>query len=482
MLICVENSDVEQVRNRIGDVCLQNICTDFIYLYDLNGDLLVSNTTLDNEMDVTLLGMERRFPQYSYSAEIVRGRADSRVMVYSSPIFSVQQAHYLDPIGYLRMEISESELSGLYKNEIGELEGSTMMIVNDKDQIISSNNLWLVGQELSAQDETYEEGKLKKYEIAHLNGYMLVYMDDVCIQNGIKELMWSVLLQEITVLVLIYVIAGVSFLLGLSRFGTLAEQMRAYVPRVTSHKRRFSMFSEVEQLQDEFYRMTQRIDNLVDEVYTQELNRTSMRLQKLRAQVQPHFLNNILESASWLVRLGETEKAQRLLRDLGKFYRYHLNDELEEVLLSEELDCIRCYCQLQDNMFENQVRLSIHVEESLNEISIPCFLLQPLVENAFKHGFRQKKGTGELQISGIRNGAQIILSVRDNGIGISRAQLDELIKDLYQEDGVRNLHVGLRNVAERLKIYYGQKNANMLLELNSWGGLTVRLILPYSKT
>jgi len=171
----------------------------------------------------------------------------------------------------------------------------------------------------------------------------------------------------------------------------------------------------------------------------------------LRYQLNPHFLFNTLNSISTLVLLKETQRANAMLSRLSNFLRYTLANEPEgTVSLSQEIETLKLYLDIERMRFEERLRTTFNIDPATESALLPSLLLQPLVENAVKHGIAQKQSGGEVVIRARvtrtdTDQRQLALTVEDTGAGTSNQALER----------GRASGVGLRNVERRLECQYG---------------------------
>lgn len=190
------------------------------------------------------------------------------------------------------------------------------------------------------------------------------------------------------------------------------------------------------------------------------------RLQSLRAQLQPHFLFNALNTISAFTET-DPQTARRLMGQLGDLLRAaltHANRPL--VTLGEELTFLDNYLAIESARFEGRISVSVHADDGLLDVMVPSFLFQPLVENAIRHGVAPRVSGGRVDVTATRNGPTLTLRVRDDGVGLPEGwQLD------------RDAGVGLRNVASRLEHLYGRADL-LRVGPNGAGGVDVQIDLP----
>jgi two-component system, LytTR family, sensor kinase len=194
------------------------------------------------------------------------------------------------------------------------------------------------------------------------------------------------------------------------------------------------------------------------------------RLQMLRAQVQPHFLFNALNTISAFTETNP-RTARRLMEQLGDLLRASLTHASRPlVTLGEELTFLDDYLAIESARFEERMTVAVDADDAVLDALVPSFLLQPLVENAIHHGIAPRLSGGHLSVTARREGSRLELRVRDNGVGLASGWQFE-----------RDAGVGLTNVATRLEYLYSQRDLMKILPLDS-GGVEVQLDLPLRRT
>ncbi|MBI1765157.1 MAG: histidine kinase [Acidobacteria bacterium] len=201
---------------------------------------------------------------------------------------------------------------------------------------------------------------------------------------------------------------------------------------------------------------------------------TEAELRALRTQINPHFLFNSLNTIADLI-VANPQQAERVTVQLAKIFRHVLRgSECPMISVREELDFLKTWLDIEALRFGDRLRVQFTMDESLAAASVPSLILQPLVENALKHGLAPKIGGGTLQVSVRRIGKQLSLMVEDDGLGFARDPATLMAAN----ETARNGHsIGLRNVAERLATSYGGR-AQMNCETVATGGSRVTLLLP----
>jgi two-component system, LytTR family, sensor kinase len=192
------------------------------------------------------------------------------------------------------------------------------------------------------------------------------------------------------------------------------------------------------------------------------------RLGALRMQLHPHFLFNSLNAITVLVRDQHTREATRMLELLSDVLRQVLRtDPAHEVALAEELRFLEQYLAIEQVRFSDRLNVTFAVDTDVRDAAVPGFVLQPLVENALRHGLADRSEEGTVEIGARRDGGDLVLWVRDNGVGL-------------RADAARGPGLGLANTRERLATLYGAR-ARLDLAANPEGGTTATVRLPYKR-
>ena len=171
-------------------------------------------------------------------------------------------------------------------------------------------------------------------------------------------------------------------------------------------------------------------------------------LKALQSQINPHFLFNVLNTMTSLIRTNP-EKAREVTIDLSNYLRYNLDNNVKSVELIKELNQVNTYIKIEKVRFGNKLNIIYDVDESLYNFQIPSLIIQPLVENSIKHGILKKRDNGCVKIIIKKIGKDIEVIIEDDGIGIEQTIIDNLDKQIKE-------NIGLKNVHQRLKLLYGE--------------------------
>ncbi|WP_448006486.1 sensor histidine kinase [Agromyces bauzanensis] len=197
-------------------------------------------------------------------------------------------------------------------------------------------------------------------------------------------------------------------------------------------------------------------------------------VRALRAQISPHFIYNSLNAIASFINT-DPAKARELVLEFADFTRYSFRRHGDFTTVAEELRSIDSYLKLERARFGDRLRVSLQIAPEVLSTVVPFLSIQPLVENAVRHGLESKEGGGRISITAADSGAFAEISVEDDGVGIDPAVLETVLAG-----GAPGEHVGLRNVDARLRQVYGDEHG-LVVETNVGAGTLVRMRIPKSQ-
>lgn len=235
---------------------------------------------------------------------------------------------------------------------------------------------------------------------------------------------------------------------------------------------------EIGELSRSFKSMVDRINNLINEVYLLEIKKKEAEINALQSQINPHFLFNTMESIRMnLWQKGDYENSE-IVQKFAKLLRKSIDWASDMIELNKEIELVSTYLDIQKYRYREKLEYDILINDKLNLYSIPKFTLQPIVENAIYHGIEMKKGKGRVTISSQMSEQGFRIIVTDNGIGMDENKLNMVRKQIYshmEED--RRTRIGIRNVHQRLKLYYGDEFGVSIYSSKDTG-TEVEILLP----
>ena len=228
----------------------------------------------------------------------------------------------------------------------------------------------------------------------------------------------------------------------------------------------------------QFNNMVEKTDMLIKDVYLARLSYQQAQLRFLQSQINPHFLFNCLNLIYQMSMARDFESASQMALCLGKYYRSALRSKRDIITLREEMESIEVFIKIQCMRFPEKLSYVVELNDDTLNALIPRLLIQPLVENAFLHGFEDMDRQGTVRVCGKKSDKGLILFVEDDGKGMSDEEMAALNQSLAAA-GDEISGEGLANPNQRLKLRFG-KDAGIELMHAEPSGMIVKVIIPDS--
>lgn len=226
--------------------------------------------------------------------------------------------------------------------------------------------------------------------------------------------------------------------------------------------------------------MTDRINLHINREYKLEIENRRNQFRALKSQVNPHFLFNALQSIGAVALRSKSPQVYGLITSLSKMMRYSMQAN-QWVSVQNEVDYMKAYLNLQQARFGKELHYELDFNDEVLESRIPSMILQPLVENFFKHVYEEGYYEAQLTVSGEVKGDSIHLIVENSdGPEITASDLERLRENIYgsaAEGTPVNEHIGLKNIYQRLILNYG-KRADFLVDQPNGQGFSVTIVIP----
>ncbi|MFB9325573.1 sensor histidine kinase [Paenibacillus aurantiacus] len=218
--------------------------------------------------------------------------------------------------------------------------------------------------------------------------------------------------------------------------------------------------------------MAQRIQELIENVYEEQLRRREATLKQLQSQINPHFLYNCLFYIKNMARMKNEKAVVAMSLNLGEYYRYITRSENDLATLREEVRMVTNYLNIQALRLE-RMRFTVDIPESMLELTVPRLTLQPIIENAILHGLEPQAEDGEIVVTGVYEGGRCMITVEDSGIGMSDEAIDLLQRKL-EKPLDEHMGCGTWNVHQRMIFLFGEE-AGLRYARSGSGGVKVTL-------
>ncbi len=205
------------------------------------------------------------------------------------------------------------------------------------------------------------------------------------------------------------------------------------------------------------------------------------QLKYLQAQINPHFLFNTLNAGAQLAMMEGGDRTYQYIQNVADFFRYNVKKNNEIVTLKEEIELVDNYIYILNVRFSGEICFEKRIDESLTRIQVPSMLLQPIVENSVNYGIRNIDWQGIIRLSVYREGEDICISIRDNGIGMPQEKIDEILTNRLPVSDIKtdSNGVGLNNVIQRLRIFFESEDVFDIVSEGENMGTEIIITLPY---
>ena len=238
---------------------------------------------------------------------------------------------------------------------------------------------------------------------------------------------------------------------------------------------------EVEHLGKTLQTSVQKINQLMEDVVSQQEEKRRTELDALQSQINPHFLYNTLDSVVWMIEGGHDRGAVYMIRQLASLLRISISHGKTIITIRDEIRHAQSYMNIQQIRYKNAFEISYEIPEEIMDLCTVKLILQPILENAIYYGVQSMDGDGEILVRGSREGSDVYLDVIDNGLGMPEEQVEKLLESgTLEEEENSTRHgngVGLYNVHTRIQLRFG-KEYGLVISSEPDEGTQVRIHLP----
>ena len=394
---------------------------------------------------------------------------------YCKNIVSTSGSSYGAVLGkmYVVMDMYDIQL---LLDDIDMGDDGGFVAITDENGVVRMSNNDNIGFQVPEGDSDYQSGTLSPSALqlvttSHIeNSYI----------RGISLVSRSTMIM---LGVLLLIILGIYYLFMRRFIRPVAKITDAMNKNITLHERLdVSTNSELDIIVDGVNGMLDRMEDLTNRIvsnqrklYELELLNQQSSILALQNQVNPHFLFNTLECIRSISLVYNCKEISTITVSLSKIYRYSAQGSTN-VTLQEELDIIKEYMNIINIRFPDKIDIRYNVEEKLLGKQFYKMILQPIVENAVKHGLEKRADRGILEITSYCQGEYAYIAVCDNGCGMTEQKLAE-VRSMLDSDNNENVHIGLNNVNKRLKLHYG-KDYGLTIDSTENIGTKVTVKIP----
>ena len=212
---------------------------------------------------------------------------------------------------------------------------------------------------------------------------------------------------------------------------------------------------EIQHLGTSIQSMARRIRKLMNDIVAEHESKRRSEFDTLQSQINPHFLYNTLDIIVWMIENEKQSEAVKVVTALARFFRISLSKGNSIIPVKYELEHVSNYLMIQHMRYKNKFTYDIEADEDVLELASLKLMLQPLVENAIYHGMEFMDGDGEILVRAWRREDDLYMSVSDNGLGMTQEQVEHLFQAADHTSSGRGSGIGVKNVNERIKLYFG---------------------------
>ena len=459
----------QQVLAYEGDVeeLLINLTNNKRYIGSIylgnDGYSLIKYKTLFSQVDMR----EFTYPDEEWMEQTIR--ADGRGEWYSdteNTYFSddlviytklIKGLNSLEPLGIMVIGIDKEVFDDLLES-LDDFAGS-QIIIWQEDQVLydslEGEKSVLYGMDPEARrnflrsdgirEVGFNDKMYVKSIVSRESGWTITFVTPGNILDFDKR---STLILFIIIALLTFLVAQSCSFIFTHNITQTIRKLRDYVDslrRGEKMKIHFDPKDEIGMIGNEFIRVVEENETLAMKLYKSLYREKEAELQVLQAQINPHFLYNALDSIFWMAEENDAPEISETVVALSKMFRLSLNNGEKTMSIGKELELVKSYLKVQQVRFEEKLSVEIQAPEELMSVTVPKFLLQPLVENAVIHGIAPKPGGGHIRISISEEGPCLYFTVTDDGAGF----------DMEKKDVVHSGYA-LKNIDERVKLTYGE--------------------------
>lgn len=374
-------------------------------------------------------------------------------------------------LGYVRVKIDDASLTDIF-NYVGFNVSSEMCVLGYNGKLILPRLIDALSyRAVQNAYHNYSESGTEKMQYSYMDDKFTIScteLDDFGVIVVIITRTEDMVAELSMIQSMIYLTGGVCLILVVLVSVVLSSVVSAPLIRLTREIEQAGWdnldlrvneesYNEIGTLSRAFNQMLERAQVLMSEVEKAQKRKRELELSVLQMQITPHFLYNSLESLSALSLIGDNEIVYQMSKALGIFYRDVLSEGQDVISIEKEIDIVENYLFVQSIRYQDKFTYSVNVAPEIQNYQIVKLTLQPLVENAIYHGIREIIYPGFVEVTGRQEDGFVILQVKDNGKGMSKALQQLRTAKEPGENTIHRMGFGMLNVDERLKLYFGEE-------------------------
>lgn len=459
-----------------------------IQLYGYNGaNHLLSNERQEKEViEETVCSMAE---EANGSCVYYYDREEDKDVIYIAK--QIKDALTMEPLGILRASIKVDYLEKMAASARESL-AAQIFLLDEEKQVIFNNgkdfsDLW--GEKLTDINGSFKEkadGKTYNcvYQKSVDTGFILVGM----IPMSVLEKTAGELKKIASVLIV------VSIVLCIILTKVLARGIAGPIEQTSKAMKRFAggdftvrlpegRTDEIGSMNSVFNHTIEEIERLLKQLVEMETTNKDIEFQALQAQINPHFLYNVLDTINWMARKKGEEKICHMVTAISSLMRASISNKKSMVTVREEIKYIQDYLYIQETRYGDRFTSYIEVDEILYDLQIPKMTIQTLVENSVIHGVENATWDCFLLVAGVKRGNMAVFTIEDNGVGMTEEKLTNLFENTEERKtgaGETHTRLGIYAVKKRMDYVY-HKSAEINIESEEGKGTKVVLRIPFEE-
>lgn len=395
------------------------------------------------------------------------------ILVFVSPV----EADNGEVCAYVMSCLKERTLYYNYLDKLEDGRSSRAVLLDEDGRIVSAKTLEDAGRPYDAGQEAAAEQDMicVRYRTDFLGYSFQMETEKKEVLADLREMRFylaAILLAVLGSAAVLMVLITKAMYQPLRR---LTETMSLVSGGELERRVEVTTKDEIGILSAEFNDMLGHIESLIGQLVQEEMLKKDAELEALQYQITPHFMYNTLNSVKYAALLKGEAEIGGLLEDFIELLQASINKKGKFVTVAEEIHFVKNYMNLQRMRYEEEIEADYQIQQDALPCFLPRLMLQPLVENAILHGLDLRAGRNRIVIGGNVDKGQLQLWVQDNGRGMTKEQMEELLQQKQRK--ARGLSgIGVANVKERLRLYYG--SAGRVVCESSEAGTKICLCLP----
>ena len=376
---------------------------------------------------------------------------------------------------YLMLNYPLSTFSNAYQ-QFGSLSGSRLYVINHEQQILYSKVEEAMGQ--SFADASLENCEFSSSPVGLSGMRVAGVVPKDLIKTETGRLIRTMLYVLVPCMAFILICSLLLNRKYQQRVRHLADAMEAASRTHFKNRIEIDHTDELDRLAQQFNQMCDDLDTYIDMHYRAELGRQTAELNALQAQINPHFLFNTIEGIRMRAVAEGALDISDMLAQLGNLFHWTVMMDKQIVYLEDEVDYIDSYLNLQRLRYDDSFDTEVDIDADALYLGVPKFTLQPLVENALLHGLKENSLSGLIAIRAYCENKTLVLTVSDNGSGMSAQTLEKLVQHIRKEDSSSaDFGIGMQNVQARINLLFGS-DYGITVESTPSCGTTVTVRIP----